>query len=69
MIAQIIAERIKKQVNLINNFAISNESKDDIKSGAKMICERLYQEDKKRGFIKTHYSSEENFLKDCGFFD
>ena len=59
MIAQIIAQRIKKEVNErpINN---------DVKEGMIRVCKRLYQEDKKKGFIKTNYSNEDEFLKDCG---
>lgn len=69
MIAQIIAQRIREEVNELSNHnnTYGNLRSFFVSKGMKRACKALYRKDKPKGFIKTHYANENDWLLDCGF--
>ena len=69
MIAQIIAERIRNEIKNLdeNNDSFGNLRTFFVAKGIKRVCKALYRQDKSKGFVKTHYKTEQEWLNDCGF--
>ena len=69
MIAQIIAQRIREELNDFENNekVYTNLRSFFVSKGMKRACKALYRKDKPKGFIKTHYPNENDWLSACGF--